>query len=120
MYSLTYRPGQLRGGSTCVKLSKVRDPCRFQPEKDGTPERDEDANPFDCGDGSKSDAEKSEREHDGEEGEEDDDNEECAWEQEDEYTLANSWPHGADLERGIIYVCIRSPSSSTIFANVGW
>ena len=34
------------------------------------------------------------------------DDDDCSWEGEEDITLHSVWPDGADLSRGIIYVCI--------------
>ncbi|KAF8653319.1 hypothetical protein AX16_004019 [Volvariella volvacea WC 439] len=139
-YSMTYKPGQVRGGATCVKLSKVRDPCRFRLEKDGfvALEDEDEEHKIGTGTGSGSDDDENPFEvkrrlepvalpgleeeyeegtslvridagelygqaNEDDEEERDEDDADWRWEPEDEFTLANAWPTGPDMDRVIVY-----------------
>ncbi|KAF8157032.1 hypothetical protein B0H34DRAFT_798357 [Crassisporium funariophilum] len=95
-YSPLYKPGQIKSGMTTVKLSNVRDPCRWR-ARYGEDEEEE---------GDELDGELEEvlgelkaTEDEAVEGEEED----WRWEDEEDYTLAHVWPGGMELHRGLIY-----------------
>ena len=91
LYSPLYKPGQLKGGVTTVKLSNVRDPARWHSGYGNDVEEDE-----------LSESEDEEMV----DGESQADTEEvdCTWVDEVDYTLAHAWPAGLDPTTGIIYV----------------
>jgi hypothetical protein len=91
LYSPLYKPGQLKGGVTTVKLSNVRDPGRWQSGYGNGVEEDElsESEDEEMVDGeSQADAEEVD----------------CTWVDEEDYTLAHAWPAGLDPTTGIIYV----------------
>ncbi|KAF8223448.1 hypothetical protein L208DRAFT_1411828 [Tricholoma matsutake] len=94
VYNQSYKPCQIKSGVTVVKLSSVRDPCRYRPEgdEDALGDGDGDAN---VGEGDESEAERTD---DCEEGKG------WIWAEEEDFTLAHAWPRGGDISRGIIYV----------------
>ena len=83
MYGSTYKPGQVRSGETCAKLSTVRDPYLYRGELDFSTTAHED-----------------EHREEGEESEE----YTWTWEAEEDFTLGHAWPRRGDLARAIIYV----------------
>lgn len=93
VYNQSYKPCQIKSGVTVVKLSSVRDPCRYRPEgdEDALGDGDGDAN---VGEGDESEAERTD---DCEEGKG------WIWAEEEDFTLAHAWPRGGDISRGIIY-----------------
>jgi len=91
LYSPLYKPGQLKGGVTTVKLSNVRDPGRWRSGYGNGLEEDElsESEDEEMVDGeSQADAEEVD----------------CTWVDEEDYTLAHAWPTGLDPTTGIIYV----------------
>ncbi|KAF8999133.1 hypothetical protein BDQ17DRAFT_1361403 [Cyathus striatus] len=95
MYSPLYKPGEIRKGTTCVKLSTVRDPGRCKPSADAFNEIEEDELDNSS---SKEDVEREE-----EEDIESTPDDEWYWADEEELTLQHAWPQGLSTERGIIY-----------------
>lgn len=92
MYSPLYKPGQIRSGHTTVKLSNVRDPCRWRSQYGYANDSEEDEL-------NDSEEDREEVNEDGESAEED-----SKWEDEEDYTLGHVWPEGLDVHRGLIYV----------------
>ncbi|KAF8970233.1 hypothetical protein BDZ97DRAFT_1652777 [Flammula alnicola] len=96
MYSPLYKPGQIKSGTTMVKLSNVHDPgrwrsgYRFGVEEDELSEDEEEE---------MGDKESQVGTEDGIEEESD----EWKWVDEEDYTLAHAWPRGLDPQTGIIY-----------------
>ncbi|EPQ53779.1 hypothetical protein GLOTRDRAFT_122277 [Gloeophyllum trabeum ATCC 11539] len=75
MHATNERPGQMKMGSIHAKLSNERDPYyRCGGLVEEVDEEDEDSDDGDW-----------------------------TWENEEELTLENAWPHGPDLRRGIVY-----------------
>lgn len=96
MYSPLYKPGQMRSGHTTVKLSNVRDPCRWRSQYGyGNDSEDDEL------DDSEEDREEMNENVDEEGAEEQDD---WKWEDEEDYTLGHVWPGGLDIHRALIYV----------------
>ena len=103
MYSSLYKPGQIRSGHTTVKLSNVRDPCRWRSQ---------------YGYGNDSELEEDElddsedREKMSEDGDEvvglEEEQDDWKWEDEEDYTLSHVWPGGLDIHRSLIYVCAKN------------
>ncbi|KAF8801085.1 hypothetical protein BYT27DRAFT_7262312 [Phlegmacium glaucopus] len=100
MYSPLYKPGQIRSGHTTVKLSNVRDPCRWRSQYGYGNDSEEDEL-----DDSEEDREEVIEDGDGDSAEEQDD---WKWEDEEDYTLGHVWPGGLDIHRGLIYHHSRS------------
>ena len=97
MYSPLYKPGQIRSGHTTIKLSNVRDPCRWRSHYGYGNDSEEDEL-----DDSEEDKVKVNEDSDevGPEEEQDD----WKWEDEEDYTLGHVWPSGLEIHRGLIYV----------------
>ncbi|KAG6813053.1 hypothetical protein H0H92_014325 [Tricholoma furcatifolium] len=90
LYSLTYKPGQIKEGITAFKLSTARDPCRYKPELEEDALEDDEIiedNPQ-----ANSDADEVAEEEPA-----------WTWELEESFTLGNVWSRGLDLGLGIIY-----------------
>ena len=98
VYNQTYKPCQIKTGVTVVKLSSVRDPCRYRPEGDEEALADADAD-------TEANEEKGEDESEAEATEDTEEGRDWIWAEEEDFTVAHAWPRGGDLGRGIIYVC---------------
>lgn len=96
MYSPLYKPGQIRSGHTTVKLSNVRDPCRWRSQYGYGNDSEEDE---------LDDSEEGEKmSEDGDEVGPEEEQDDWKWEDEEDYTLGHVWPGGLDIHRGLIYV----------------
>ena len=95
MYSPLYKPGQIKSGHTAVKLSNVRDPCRWRSQYGYGNDSEDELN--DSGEDREVNEDASEE---GPEDEQDD----WKWEDEEDYTLGHVWPGDLDIHRGLIYV----------------
>jgi len=105
LYSPLYKPGQLKGGVTAVKLLNVRDPGRWRSGYGNSLEEDElsESEDKEMVDG-KSQADTEEVDY--------------TWVDEEDYTLAHAWPAGLDPTTGIIYVSLFFSIGSFLYLIV--
>ena len=103
LYSPLYKPGQLKGGVTTVKLSNVRDPGRWRSGYGNGIEEDELSE--------SEDEEMPDGESQGDVEEVD-----CTWVDEEDYTLAHAWQKGLDPTTGIVYVSFFMLFRLTLFS----
>ncbi|KAF8630471.1 hypothetical protein AX15_002902 [Amanita polypyramis BW_CC] len=85
LFSMNYKPGQVRFGQTWAKLSSAKDPCRYRPESNLTEVEGKEP-PSTLG-------KTREEEEPGE----------WKWHAEEDFTLERAWPKGCDLARAIVY-----------------
>ncbi|KAJ7150972.1 hypothetical protein C8R43DRAFT_1005790 [Mycena crocata] len=84
VHSSSYKPGQIKHGSTWAYSSSVLDPFLYYPDWD----EEESADPSAPDAGSQS---------------EDEPDDERKWTAEEDLTVAHAWPEGGDVSRAIIY-----------------
>lgn len=95
VYDARYKPGQIRFGSTFVKVSNVRDPARWSSAYGFADEEDE------LSDTCEEDTELQ----DGASQSVTDEDDDWKWADEEDFTLGHAFPTGIDPEIAIIYVC---------------
>ncbi|KAJ7698626.1 hypothetical protein B0H17DRAFT_1050228 [Mycena rosella] len=86
VYSSSFRPGQIKYGSTWAYSSSVLDPYLYYPD-------------WETDDDPASEA----RDDDASQAEESDVEDERKWTAEEDLTIAHVWPEGGDIARGIVY-----------------